>query len=364
MKVENKYSFFFIGLALFAMFFGSGNLIFPLEVGRLSGEGWPMATLGFLTTAVIVPFMGIVAMVIFRGHTHEFFDCLGKKLGWVFTAILLTVWIPLGSGPRCMVLAYSSMATQMAMPPLWVFSIIWSLIVWVVIYRKGRMLDILGYYLTPLLLACLVAIIFLGISQGAGAKETDISSLTLFFTGAKEGYNTMDLIASFFFSASIIEILRKAAHVGNFHPLKITLKAGVVGVALLALVYIGLIGLAAINSDLLVSTPKDQLLATVAKKILGNHFSLLAILAIFLACFTTSVALVVVFSQFLQSFIPQESICIGITLIACYVMSLTGLEGITAITSPVLQTFYPILIVLIIYNVSKHFYHQWSKGTG
>jgi LIVCS family branched-chain amino acid:cation transporter len=316
-----------------------------------------MATLGFLLTAVLVPFLGIIAMVIFRGHTAEFFNCLSKPIGWLFTAILLTIWIPLGSGPRCMVLAFSSMSTQFQMPPLWIFSLLWSLAVWVVIYQKGRMLDILGYILTPLLLLCLACIIYFGLDPHADPAETSHGTAALIFYGAKEGYNTMDLIASFFFSASIIEILRKTAHHGSYHPLKITLKAGAVGVALLALVYIGLIALSADNSTLLEQTAKDQLLATIANQILGP-FSPIAIGAIFLACFTTSVALVVVFSQFLQSWISNESICIGLTLLLCFGMSLTGLEGITALTAPVLQTFYPILIVLILYNVGKHFYHE------
>lgn len=356
MNVDKKSSFVFIGFVLFAMFFGSGNLIFPLDVGRIAVDGWPIAALGFMATAVFVPFLGILAMVVYRGHTGDFFSILGKTGALVVTAIVLTVWIPLGSGPRCIVLAWSSLlTTQIGVPPLWVFSLLWSVAVWFVVQRKGRMLDILGYILTPLLLGCLILTVYLGLSSNAHLNPATESPISLFSLGAIEGYNTMDLIASFFFSASIIEILRKAAHHGEYHPLQITFKAGLIGVSLLGAVYIGLISLAAYHSDVLQSVAKDQLLATVAKRILGDGFSLTAIGAIFLACFTTSVALVVVFAEFLQSWIKSEKVALFVTLVLCFLMSLTGLEGITWVTSPVLQAFYPFLIVMIVFNLGRHY---------
>lgn len=357
MKIESKTSFVIIGFALFAMFFGSGNLIFPLDVGREAADGWAVAALGFLTTAVLVPFLGIVAMVVYRGHTQQFFSILGTKLALVITAVVLTVWIPLGSGPRCIVLAASSLATHTQIPPMWLFSLIWSLAASIVVYKRGRMLDILGFILTPLLLVCLGLTIILGFQSESHLQASCTQAGSLFFLGAKEGYNTMDLIASFFFSASIIEILRQSAKGKSHHPLTITLKAGIIGISLLAAVYLGLMSLAAHNCELLGDTPKDQLLATVAKKVLGPELGLIAIGAIFLACFTTFVALVVVFAEFLATFIKSQKICRILTLLLCYAMSLTGLEGITAITQPVLQAFYPLLILLIFINLFRHFYY-------
>ncbi|MCB9229710.1 MAG: branched-chain amino acid transport system II carrier protein, partial [Deltaproteobacteria bacterium] len=94
-----------VGLALFSMFFGSGNLIFPLDVGRVAGGQFLWGALGFILTAVLVPFMGVVAMVVYNGDYQKFFAFSGKKTGFILTLILLSFWIPFGSGPRCITLS-------------------------------------------------------------------------------------------------------------------------------------------------------------------------------------------------------------------------------------------------------------------
>jgi LIVCS family branched-chain amino acid:cation transporter len=123
MKIHNRSSPLIIGMALFAMFFGSGNLIYPLYIGTEAETSWVSATLGFLIAAVLLPFLGVIAMVLYRGSYDEFFNSIGKKMGFILSLILLTVWIPLGSAPRCMTLAYASIDSYFAnTPPLWLYS--------------------------------------------------------------------------------------------------------------------------------------------------------------------------------------------------------------------------------------------------
>lgn len=346
-------SSFFIGLALFSMFFGSGNLIFPLFVGQLSKQSHPITTLGFLLSAVLLPFLGILAMVVYRGDYMKFFSSVGKKIGFILAAILLTVWIPLGSSPRCITLAYATLSSYFSIPPFWIVSLFYCAIVGFLTYKKSRMLSVLGYVLTPLLLCCLAAIVIKGLST-ATFGPSSFSSLELFTTGLKEGYNTMDLIAAFFFSASIIAILRTSSVTEN-GVLKKTLQASLVGILTLAVVYIGLIALSAGQAHILEGIPKDKLLITIAKSVLGEQFALVAAFAVILACLTTSVALVVVFADFLQKILPKKypHTPLILTLIISFVMSLFGLQGITIVTEPVLQVFYPLLAVLIVWNVSR-----------
>lgn len=359
MKASHQMSFFVIGLALFSMFFGSGNLIFPLFIGQIAEGQWIPATCGFLLTAVLVPIAGVIAMVVFRGDYTAFFSCLGKKLGFLVTLILLTVWIPFGSGPRCATLAYASMLPHIETPiPLWVFSLAYCALVTLIIYQKSRMLDILGYVLTPLLLGCLALIFIQGIDFASISPHSSFHAHEIFIRSLQEGYNTMDLIASFFFSASIIDILRRSSHDESLSLSK-TFKAGIVGAILLAIVYVGLISLAASHVDTLQNVPKDQLLVHIAKAVLGSHLGIVASLAVFLACLTTSVALATVFADFIADkfFQNQEKyhIALLLTQLVTFGMSITGLQGITFVTEPVLNVFYPLLMVLIVYNVSR----QW-----
>lgn len=339
-----------IGLALFSMFFGSGNLIFPLYMGQLAGTQWTWATAGFLLTATLLPFVGVIAMVAFRGNYQSFFSILGQGTGRLFTLLLLTVWIPLGSGPRCIALSYASLQTFFAVPSLWIFGLVYSVVVYVVVRNRQRMIQILGRWLTPSLLICLAAIIGVGLI-GHVPASTGWSSSDLFVRGLLEGYNTMDLIAAFFFAASIIQVYCKS-DADPRSRLRLILKASAVGVFLLGAVYVGLVYLAASHGPALAGIPKEQLLAAIAKMTLGSEFGVVAAVAISLACLTTSVALTSVYADFIsQAYCKVDrrlpSAVIG-TLVSFFVMSLFGLSGITAVTAPALQVCYPILICLVL----------------
>ena len=363
-----KPSALIVGLALFSMFFGSGNLIFPLFIGNEAQSMWFPATIGFILTGVLAPFLGVIAMVIFHGDYKRFFETLGKYGGFLLTALLLTIWIPLGSAPRCIALSYASLQPYTWLPPVWVFSSVFCLLVFLVVHHRSRIIPILGYVLTPMLLTCLAIIIIKGIFGGV-VTEGDVNAgvASHVFFGIREGYNTMDLIASLFFAASIISLLKRN-NVNHSSSLSLALRASLIGISLIGAVYSGLIYLASVNSGALVGVPKEQLLATIAKATLGTHLGIISSIAIVLACFTTAVAIVIVYADFLKvyaikSFGKRNNvISIDITLIATFVMSLFGLSGITSVTAPVLRVCYPILVVLIIYNVTRIVYKNKKAG--
>jgi LIVCS family branched-chain amino acid:cation transporter len=357
MKIHNRSSPLIIGMALFAMFFGSGNLIYPLYIGTEAETSWVSATLGFLIAAVLLPFLGVIAMVLYRGSYDEFFNSIGKKMGFILSLILLTVWIPLGSAPRCMTLAYASIDSYFAnTPPLWLFSLIYSAFVFFIITRELGVLDILGKWITPLLLCCIGIICYQGFVSLSDITILQPFDSSLFVEGVVEGYNTMDLIASFFFSASVIHILNQSGSKIS-ESLSLVLKSSIVGMMILAAVYVGLISLSAHYVGSLDGVPKDQLLAYLSQHILGPNWSILAILAIFLACFSTSVALIIAYTDFLHDEIFKEKqhpyFSILLALAITFIMSMFRLEGITFITAPILQVFYPLLLILIIYNIGK-----------
>jgi len=356
MSNKSNSSFIIIGLALFSMFFGSGNLIYPLFVGQAVQDLWVPATLGFLLMAVAMPFSGVIAMVLFKGDYTRFFSVIGKGPGLLLTALLLTVWIPLGSAPRCITLAYASVSNYFDLPAVWIVSPFYCLLLYLVTFKSGRVLDVLGRVLTPVLLFCLAAVIYYGVQSASSLSHSSFNWGSSFFLGLSEGYNTMDLIASFFFSVSIMAILKKSK-VEEGKAAQQVLKSGVVAMSLLVLVYVGLIFLTAANADSLVGIPKDRLLVHLTKEILPPAMGFLALFAVVLACFTTSIALVLVYADFLKDTVfrsgMNKSWAIPATLVITYVMSIFGLEGITFVTAPLLSCFYPTLIVLIVFNIGK-----------
>ena len=67
-----------VAMTLFGMFFGAGNLIFPVHLGQLAGSRVVYAMIGFIITAVGIPILGVAAI----GNTHsDGLQSLSSKIG-------------------------------------------------------------------------------------------------------------------------------------------------------------------------------------------------------------------------------------------------------------------------------------------
>lgn len=355
MRAKQPFAFILVGFALFSMFFGGGNLIFPLFLGQIAMQDWQSAFLGFCITAVLLPLMAVFALVLYQGSSTYFFSHLGKIPALLMPLTLLTVWIPLGSAPRCVALAYASLLPYFNMPvPLAGFALIYCGISFWMVWHKDRMLKLLGYF-TPLLLLSLGLIICLGISPSILHTNWQVSASTL-VRGLREGYNTMDMIAAFFFSASIIDILRRSSQ-DTAHSLTTTLKAALVAGLLLVTVYLGMICLAVCQSEALIGIPKEQLFVHTAKVVLGPQLGIIATLAVFSACLTTSIALASVYADFMAERLFKNNnkyrLSLALTQLITFAMAVTGLEGITFVTEPLLQILYPLLLLTIVVNLTR-----------
>ena len=159
------------GLAFFSMFFGSGNLLFPLHIGRTAGDLWPQALMGFFLGAVALPITAVLCMVYFKGDTFAFMATSNKKFAWTFMSICVFLWIPIGAGPRCIIVAYESFKTifpalaTISSPPyqllsLLLFNVVYSSFVCYNILHRDRILRVLGVYLTPMLMVVLAVLFY------------------------------------------------------------------------------------------------------------------------------------------------------------------------------------------------------------
>ena len=151
------------GFAIFSMFFGSGNVIFPLIVGKESGSHIAIALFGLLLTAVIVPFLGLFAMVNFDGNYFNFFKRLGKYPAWFLLIVIMGLIGPFGAIPRCVAISYSTFSTFIPSLSVVVFSVVSCILIFLCSYKRSYVVDVLGKYLTPLLLGVLSIVIIVGI---------------------------------------------------------------------------------------------------------------------------------------------------------------------------------------------------------
>lgn len=348
-----------IGLAMFSMFFGAGNVIFPLAVGQYAGDRNLFAVMGLILTAVVMPIAGVIAMILFDGNYRQFFGRLGKLPGLLLGLTIITLLGPLGSTPRCIALSYSTLKASFPQLSPIIFSAIACLILLGCSIRKNHIVKLLGWVLTPLLLGSLMLIIIAGLFSTATITTVEHSNVAMFIHGLKEGYNTMDLLAAFFISSSIIATLKMR----NSDPskrtsdyLNLALRASIVGAFLLSIVYIGFSYIASFHGDHLSLTGKDELLTAITMRIAGPYAGLLVCVTIALACLTTAIALISMFADFFQKEILQEKIsyeaALAGSVAVTFMVSTFEFTGISAFLGPILQICYPGLIILTFANIA------------
>lgn len=348
-----------IGFAMFSMFFGAGNVVFPLALGQTSQDQNIFAILGLLITAVAVPFLGLFAMTLYDGNYKGFFARMGKIPGFLIALVIMGLIGPFGAIPRCIALSYST--TELFFPGISIelFSLVSCLIIFLFTFKRSSIMDVLGNILTPFLILSLGIIIVKGMLFSPPATPVAIEPLTVFLQGLREGYQTMDLLGAFFFSSVIIVGVK--SHLQRFDPknpgtiIDLILKAIAVGASLLALVYVGFSYVSAFNSAALVNVPPDQMIGALAVQILGPYAGVVACAAVALACLTTAIALAAVSADYIYEDLSFKKIPyltgLLITLAISYYVSTLNFTGIVKMLQPILEVFYPALILLTILNI-------------
>lgn len=355
MNILKKFDYFAFGLAIFAMFFGAGNIIFPLALGQIALDKTPWGLSGLLLTAVAMPFIGLLAMVRYKGKIRLFFSRLGKIPGLIMASLIIFLLGPLGAAPRCLALAHSTLSLSFPRLSLILFSAIACIFIFLFTYRENHLLKLLGYVLSPLKISLLVLVIIKGFIEAPemAPLSTNLSNISHFWNGLIEGYKTMDLLAAFFFAPIVISSfgsLEKGENLNRF-----VLIASAIGAFLLAMVYIGFCYLAYFYAPHLKEIPNEQLLGTIAIKILGSHAGLIVSLTVTFACLTTAIALIAAFASFLEKEVLKERLgympILIISLLMTFAVTTLKFQGIAHFLNPILQICYPALILLTFYSL-------------
>lgn len=362
--MKNKSLILSTGLAMFSMFFGSGNLVFPLVVGQMSEGHFGLASLGILLTGVLVPFLGILAIFLFDGNSNEFFGRLGKPAIFWFPLIALSLMGPFGVLARCITVAHGAFRLVLPDTPLWLFSILCCTVTYILTIKKNRIVPLLGSILTPVLLVSLGMIAIFGLISADLPSLSANGSWASFKNGIFQGYQTMDLLAAFFFSAFVIKHLKDhhASQDGN-HSLPIFFKASIIGAGLLSVIYIVLVLLGSIYAPQLANVPPQEMLGFVAQASLGSWAAPIVCITVVLACVTTAIVLASLFADFLRKEVMKDKINNSTALIAtlaiAFFTSTLEFSGIAKFLGPLMEAIYPALIVLTILSIF-HKLRGWS----
>lgn len=349
-------SHFIYGFAIFSMFFGSGNLVFPLQIGQNAGNAWLLGFLGLFITGILLPFLGLFVIKLHRGSYNAFFSEAGVAARFILPLFTLSLLGSFGVVPRCITVAHGGIEYIFPNFPLGVFSFLFCIICFSSCIKEHFMITVLGKWMTPLLLLSLILLIFLGIINAPELSENSITKATAFRNGFLTGYQTMDLFAAFFFSALIFnQIQAKLKSTNDKEVFKAALIPSLIGSIILAFIYLGFVFLGAHYKAITTHISPELILPTIASHLLGEKAVFLIGIIVLFSCLTTAVALNNIYAHYICSLFNFKKdkflfVLLGTTSLS-FTISLMDFKGIAAILGPLLEISYPSIIALTLLSI-------------
>lgn len=339
-----------IGFALFAMFFGAGNLIFPGALGHAAGDQWPLALLATVLVGIFLPILAVVAVA----NVGKDFKAISKPVGtWyyhTFNFLSLIGIFAVATLPRTAATTHEiAVAPLFPDVPIGVTVPIFFLIALLLALDKSSLVDRIGKYLTPGLLVLLLIVIVKGLITPLGTPAAT-GKENVFGSAFQELYATGDLIAGHFFSGIIIAAVLAKGYKEGREQKRITVAAAAVACVLFIAVYAGLLIISAGAGEVIPQgTDKTFLLSEVVRRLLGTFGSVSLALAVGLACISTAVTLLSLAANYLSDLtknkLSYRAAAILLSIFASLFGSL-GVENILKLSGPCFLAIYPSAIVL------------------
>lgn len=348
---------------IFALFFGAGNLIFPLHLGQLAGKNWGSAAIGFSITGVVLPLLSLLAVAITRSNgVYQIGLSIGKIFALSFMALIQLTMGPLFAAPRNATVSYTVgiaplLPKQLQSIGLQVFTTIFFIIVFMIAYNESDILSSLGKILNPIFLILLFLVFVIAFAHPLGDLNTvPVSKEYLhraIVKGFLEGYNTMDALAGLAFGVTVVAAVKQLVN-NEKKVAKITAKAGLMAVIGIGIIYTLLIAVGAMSlGHFKIASDGGILLSKIVNYYAGVFGQALLAVLVFLACLTTAVGILSAFALDFSAHYSKFSYkgWLTIACIGSFATANLGLDKIINWSRPVLMFLYPLAIVLIILSI-------------
>lgn len=354
-----------IGFALFAIFFGAGNLIFPPYLGVTAGENWGIATLAFLISDPLLSIIAVMVVAALGGSALN----IGRRVHPLFASALAAICVlligPIFAVPRTGASTHE-IFVQSYFPeaPQWITSLVFFGIVLWITYKENSVMDAIGKYLTPILLLILF-LIFVGAVLQPNASFAATDRTGLFAQGFKEGYQTMDVLGAPLLAGVVMKDITRRGYLNKKDQFRMMFGVGIVAFILLALVYSTLAYSGASMSTVIDTTAqRAAMLTTIVKNLLGSWGQLAMGLAVCFACLTTAIGLTTTCGQYFEE-VSKGKISykktILVTVAVEFIISLVGVDSLINLAVPVLTFIFPIMIALILFSAfDQYIPYDWT----
>ena len=362
MQSDSRTRFIPIGLMLFALFFGAGNLIFPASMGQASGTDVWWALLGFCITGVGLPLLTVMA-VGYSGlpGVRE----IGNRVHPWFGVFYSTVCI-LAIGPCFAVPRTGTVSWEIAIVPFLdpsqleigmpIFLAVFLGVAGWLAASPSKLVDRVGKILTPLLVLTLVVFIIKSFITPMGEPQPPAAPyatpVMAVVQGILDGYNTLDAIAALIFASLTIGVVREAGFTKQSDIAREVFKAALIAAPMLGVIYIFIAKIGAESvSAIGIQETGAPILALSAKLLFGNGGAMLLAAMVILACLTTAIGLISCTAAHFMNLSGgriKYGVWVVIFTVISYLIGLFGLKTIIVSTIPVLMFLYPLCVALVI----------------
>ncbi len=368
MKKPGAKGLILIGITLFSMFFGAGNLIFPPFLGYEAGSLTLPAFSGFVITAVAFPVLGVAAAAK-AGGVERLCEKIHPLFGKAFTLLIYICIGPLLAIPRTAGTSYAmfdfiteragsgslaGISVQLLVSVL--FSALFFAGAGVLARKPERLKDILGKRMTPVLLILIAVMFFASLfhPELKPALPAQRYAENAFMAGFVDGYQTMDTLAAVVFGIVIAVNIRALGIEDNSEIALMTVKSGVIAGAVLALIY-GLLAYMGADSASVAgsATNGTEILSALCGVFFGSLGPVILAAIFFLACFNVCVGLLASCARYFSETFPVLSFDRWLLLFTVwsFLISIIGIDAIISLSSPILSVIYPPALVIIVLNL-------------
>ena len=360
----------FVASMLFGMFFGAGNLIFPIHLGQLAGSHIWSAVAGLLITAVGMPLMSVAALGISR--SDGLFALSGKvarPYAYFFTCLLYLTIGPFFAIPRCATTSFT-VGLEQVLPEgharlfLLLFTLLFFVAALLFSLFPGKILTWVGKILNPCFLVFLgilvtVALVRPAAAIGEVAPQGDYAAQP-FFAGFLEGYNTMDVLAGLAFGIVVVQVIRGLGVENEDAVAGTTVRAGVFSCLLMGLIYVA-VALVGVQSRGVFETSENGgiAFAQIARHYLGYPGLIILAATVTLACLKTAVGLITSCAETFKTMFPKGPsyrVWAIVFSTVSFLFANFGLSMIIEFSIPVLMFLYPLAITLAVLALFGRFF--------
>ena len=331
-----------VGFAMFAIFFGAGNLIFPPYLGMVSGQEWFKGFLCFMIADAGLAVMTVLAMIRYDGTVWSMLRRLSKPAAAVMATVAMLCVGPLLCIPRTLFPECSP----------WLFGALFFGAVFILTVRPSAVIDIIGKFLTPALLLTLAVLFVKGVIHPIGTISTAAPAVNVAQEGLLAGYQTMDVFGALAITLVVVNTVKEKGYSEEKLRFSVISKSSIVAALGLFFVYCALSFLGATSSELELGAVNQAGLVVTITELLLQRFGvvLLAVIVLF-ACLTTAIGLTSSSAEFFSRLTKNKisyPVMVGIVCAVGLVISTVGISTMIDFASPILNIIYPIILTQII----------------